>query len=90
MGEEDVKRQALNVFSRMELWDKVEAVTDGLRVLKDAVNAALRSWVAEWWYPLYPWFCLGALILPCTSISKVLLVENNKAVTWQGKICQTP
>ncbi|MET3557282.1 tryptophan synthase beta chain [Streptococcus rupicaprae] len=47
MGEEDVKRQALNVF-RMELLGvTVHAVKDGSRVLKDAVNAALRAWVAE-------------------------------------------
>ena len=47
MGEEDVKRQALNVFRMELLGAKVEAVTDGSRVLKDAVNAALRSWVAN-------------------------------------------
>ena len=45
MGEEDVKRQALNVFRMELLGAKVEAVTDGSRVLKDAVNAALRSWM---------------------------------------------
>ncbi|MDS3008013.1 tryptophan synthase subunit beta, partial [Streptococcus pneumoniae] len=44
---EDVKRQALNVFRMELLGAKVEAVTDGSRVLKDAVNAALRSWVAN-------------------------------------------
>ncbi|WP_032136696.1 tryptophan synthase subunit beta [Kingella negevensis] len=47
MGEEDVKRQALNVFRMELLGAKVQAVTDGSRVLKDAVNAALRSWVAN-------------------------------------------
>ncbi|MEY8434593.1 tryptophan synthase subunit beta [Streptococcus hyointestinalis] len=47
MGEEDVKRQALNVFRMELLGAKVEAVTDGSRVLKDAVNAALRAWVAN-------------------------------------------
>ncbi len=47
MGEEDVKRQALNVFRMELLGAKVHAVTDGSRVLKDAVNAALRAWVAE-------------------------------------------
>lgn len=45
MGEEDVKRQALNVFRMELLGAKVHAVTDGSRVLKDAVNAALRAWV---------------------------------------------
>lgn len=47
MGEEDVKRQALNVFRMELLGAKVQAITDGSRVLKDAVNAALRSWVAN-------------------------------------------
>lgn len=45
MGEEDVKRQSLNVFRMELLGAKVFSVTDGSRVLKDAVNAALRSWV---------------------------------------------
>ncbi len=47
MGEEDVKRQALNVFRMELLGAKVHPVTDGSRVLKDAVNAALRAWVAQ-------------------------------------------
>ena len=46
MGEEDVKRQAINVFRMELLGAKVFSVTDGSRVLKDAVNAALRAWVA--------------------------------------------
>lgn len=47
MGEEDVKRQALNVFRMELLGAKVHSVVDGSRVLKDAVNAALRAWVAN-------------------------------------------
>ncbi|MFC3931280.1 tryptophan synthase subunit beta [Streptococcus dentapri] len=47
MGEEDVKRQSLNVFRMELLGAKVQSVTDGSRVLKDAVNAALRAWVAN-------------------------------------------
>ncbi|AXQ78196.1 tryptophan synthase subunit beta [Streptococcus chenjunshii] len=47
MGEEDVKRQALNVFRMELLGAEVHAVKDGSRVLKDAVNAALRSWVTN-------------------------------------------
>ncbi|EJN95095.1 tryptophan synthase subunit beta [Streptococcus ratti] len=47
MGEEDVKRQELNVFRMELLGAKVHSVTDGSCVLKDAVNAALRSWVAN-------------------------------------------
>lgn len=47
MGEEDVKRQALNVFRMDLLGAKVHAVTDGSRVLKDAVSVASRVWVAN-------------------------------------------
>ena len=47
MGEEDTQRQALNVY-RMELLGAiVHAVTSGTRVLKDAVNEAMREWVSR-------------------------------------------
>ncbi|MFB5457767.1 tryptophan synthase subunit beta [Enterococcus avium] len=46
MGEVDVKRQALNVFRMELLGAKVESVTSGSKTLKDAVNEALRYWVA--------------------------------------------
>lgn len=46
MGEIDVKRQALNVFRMELLGAKVESVTSGSKTLKDAVNEALRYWVA--------------------------------------------
>ena len=46
MGAEDVERQAPNV-QRMELLGaRVEAVESGTRTLKDAINAALRYWIA--------------------------------------------
>jgi len=45
MGEEDVKRQKLNVFRMELLGAKVESVTSGSKTLKDAVNEALRYWV---------------------------------------------
>ena len=47
MGEEDTIRQALNVY-RMELpGAKVHAVSTGTKVLKDAVNEAMREWVSR-------------------------------------------
>jgi len=47
MGEEDMRRQRLNVY-RMELMGaKVVAVTAGTRTLKDATNEALRDWVTS-------------------------------------------
>ena len=45
MGEEDVRRQELNVFRMELLGAKVIPVTQGSRTLKDAVNEALRYWV---------------------------------------------
>jgi len=47
MGEEDIKRQALNVFRMELLGAKVIGVTSGSATLKDAVNEALRYWVAN-------------------------------------------
>src|SRR5699024_1977331 len=47
MGEEDTRRQALNV-ARMELLGaEVQAVKIGARTLQDAINEALRDWVAS-------------------------------------------
>lgn len=47
MGEEDTIRQALNVYRMELLGAKVHAVTSGTRVLKDAVNEAMREWVGR-------------------------------------------
>jgi len=44
MGEEDTKRQSLNVYRMELLGAKVNAVTSGTMTLKDAVNEALREW----------------------------------------------
>jgi tryptophan synthase beta chain len=47
MGAVDVERQALNVFRMKLLGAEVEAVQSGSRTLKDAVNDAMRDWVAS-------------------------------------------
>jgi len=47
MGEEDIRRQSLNVFKMKVLGAKVTTVTSGTATLKDAVNEAMRSWVAS-------------------------------------------
>ncbi len=47
MGEEDVRRQALNVFRMQLLGTKVIPVKSGSRTLKDAINEAMRDWVAN-------------------------------------------
>ena len=47
MGEEDMHRQALNVFRMRLLGAKVTTVRSGTRTLKDAMNEALRDWVTN-------------------------------------------
>ncbi|WP_315096576.1 tryptophan synthase subunit beta [uncultured Cellulomonas sp.] len=47
MGEEDTRRQALNVARMKLLGAEVVPVTIGTRTLKDAINEALRDWVAN-------------------------------------------
>ena len=44
MGEEDTKRQALNVYRMKLLGAKVHSVNSGTKVLKDAVNETMREW----------------------------------------------
>ncbi len=47
MGEEDMRRQRLNVFRMRMLGARVVAVTSGSRTLKDAISAAMRDWVTN-------------------------------------------
>jgi tryptophan synthase beta chain len=46
MGEEDVRRQRLNVFKMHELGGEVVPVRSGSRTLRDAINEAMRDWMA--------------------------------------------
>jgi tryptophan synthase beta chain len=47
MGEEDIRRQKPNVFSMKLLGAEVRPVTSGSRTLRDAINEALRDWMAS-------------------------------------------
>ncbi len=47
MGEEDMRRQSLNVFRMRMLGAKVVPVTTGSRTLKDAISEAMRDWVTN-------------------------------------------
>ncbi len=47
MGEEDMRRQALNVFRMRLLGATVTSVTSGSRTLKDSINEAMRDWVTN-------------------------------------------
>src|SRR6478736_299648 len=47
MGEEDVRRQKLNVFKMRAMGAEVVSVTSGSRTLRDAINEAMRDWMAS-------------------------------------------
>lgn len=47
MGEEDIRRQAPNVFSMKLMGAEVRPVTSGSRTLRDAINEAMRDWMSS-------------------------------------------
>jgi tryptophan synthase beta chain len=47
MGEEDIRRQAINVYRMRLLGAEVVSVTSGSKTLKDALNEAMRDWVTN-------------------------------------------
>ncbi|MDD5311430.1 MAG: tryptophan synthase subunit beta [Dehalococcoidia bacterium] len=47
MGEEDIRRQSLNVFRMKLMGTEVRPVSTGSRTLKDAINEAIRDWVSN-------------------------------------------
>ncbi len=61
MGEEDTRRQALNVARMRLLGAEVVPVTTGSRTLKDAINEAMRDWVANVETTHY---CIGSVMGP--------------------------
>jgi len=61
MGREDVHRQALNVFRMKLLGVTVRVVDSGTRTLKDAMNEALRDWIAT---VADTFYCIGTVAGP--------------------------
>ncbi len=61
MGTEDMRRQALNVFRMRLLGATVTGVDSGSRTLKDAINDAMRDWVAR---PAETHYLLGSALGP--------------------------
>jgi tryptophan synthase beta chain len=61
MGEVDVKRQELNVFRMKLLGTEVVSVSSGSKTLKDAINEAMRDWVANVESTHY---CIGSVMGP--------------------------
>jgi tryptophan synthase beta chain len=61
MGEEDTKRQALNLFRMELLGARVHPVSSGSRTLKDATSEALRDWVTN---VRRTYYCIGSVMGP--------------------------
>ncbi|MDE0749256.1 MAG: tryptophan synthase subunit beta [Acidimicrobiales bacterium] len=61
MGEVDIRRQELNVFRMQLLGAEVKTAMSGSRTLKDAINEAMRDWVATVEESHY---CLGSVMGP--------------------------
>ncbi len=61
MGEEDIRRQRPNVFSMKLLGAEVRPVTSGSKTLRDAINEAMRDWMAS---VATTHYCLGSVVGP--------------------------
>ncbi len=61
MGEEDIRRQAINVFKMKLLGSKVTPVSSGSKTLKDAMNQAIRDWVTN---VRTTYYCIGTVAGP--------------------------
>ncbi len=61
MGEEDVRRQSLNVFRMKLMHAEVKPVSSGSRTLKDAINEAFRDWVSN---ARDTYYLLGSVVGP--------------------------
>ncbi len=61
MGEEDIRRQAPNVFSMRLLGAEVRPVSSGSRTLRDAINEAMRDWMSSVEHTHY---ILGSVVGP--------------------------
>ncbi|MFH1402639.1 MAG: tryptophan synthase subunit beta [Candidatus Altiarchaeota archaeon] len=61
MGEEDIERQRLNVFRMGLMGTRVIPVKSGSRTLKDAINEAMRDWLANVNDTFY---CIGSVVGP--------------------------
>ncbi len=61
MGEEDIRRQSLNVFRMKLMGAEVRSVSTGSQTLKDAINEALRDWVSD---PDNSYYLLGSAVGP--------------------------
>ena len=83
MGEEDIERQALNVFRMKLLGTTVVPVDSGSRTLKDAINAAFRDWVTN---VRTTYYLIGSVVGPHPY---PMIVRDFQAVIGQEARAQT-
>ena len=83
MGEEDIERQALNVFRMKLLGTTVVPVDSGSRTLKDAINAAFRDWVTN---VRTTYYMIGSVVGPHPY---PMIVRDFQAVIGQEARAQT-
>jgi tryptophan synthase beta chain len=74
MGEEDMRRQELNVFRMRLLGAKVHKVASGSKTLKDAINEAIRDWVTN---VRHTYYLLGSVL---SSHPYPMMVRDFQAV----------
>jgi len=88
MGEEDIKRQSLNVFRMKLLGAKMNPVSSGSKTLKDALNEALRDWITN---VRTTYYLLGSVAGPhpypkiVRSFQKIIGEETKKQILEREK-----
>ncbi len=86
MGEEDVRRQSLNVFRMQLMGTEVRSVCSGSRTLKDAINEAIRDWVTN---ARNSYYLIGSVVGPSPyprivrDFQSVIGKETKKQITKQ-------
>jgi tryptophan synthase beta chain len=87
MGEEDMRRQSLNVFRMRLMGAEVRPVSSGSRTLKDAINEAIRDWVTN----PDTHYLLGSVVGPypypmmVRDFQTVIGKETKEQILAQGK-----
>ena len=90
MGEEDIRRQALNVFRMKLLGAEVISVDSGSKTLKDAINEAMRDWVTN---VNDSYYLIGSVVGPhpypmiVRDFQRIIGLETRKQILGQmGKL----
>ncbi len=88
MGEEDIRRQSLNVFRMKLMGAEVRPVSSGSQTLKDAINEAIRDWVTN---ARDTYYLLGSVVGPhpypmmVRDFQSVIGKETRRADTGESR-----